>query len=50
MKMGGQVCVCDACLVHNGFAKDQIDPRYEIIGGGEVIALLSEAKGTLQIT
>lgn len=50
LKMGGKVCICDACLTHNGFTKDQIDPRYEIIGGGEVIALLSEAKGTLQIT
>ncbi len=50
MELGGQVCICDACLTHNGFTKDQIDKRYEIIGGGEVIALLSEAKGTLQIT
>ena len=25
MEMGGQVCICDACLTHNGFTKDQID-------------------------
>ena len=50
LKLGGQVCICNACMEHNGFQADQMDPRYVLINAPDVVRLLMGAKGSLQIT
>lgn len=50
LSMGGQVCICRACLMHNGFSPDDMDERFELIDAPDVVTLLMNAKGSLQIT
>ena len=47
---GGQVAICASCMIHNGFAATDMDPRYAIVTAPEVIDLLMGADGSLQIT
>lgn len=47
---GGQLAVCKSCLIHNGFTETDMDPRFPIITGGDVVDLVMAAKGTMQIT
>lgn len=47
---GGQVAICASCMIHNGFAAADMDPRYAIITAPEVVDLLMSATGSLQIT
>jgi predicted peroxiredoxin len=47
---GGQIVVCSSCAEHSGLSREQIDPRFEIITANEVIDLVMNAKGNLQIT
>ncbi len=50
LNLGGQVCICNACMIHNGFAAEQMDSRFELINAPDVVTLLMNAKGSLQIT
>ena len=50
LKLGGQVCICNACMEHNGFKAEQMDERYVLINAPDVVSLLMGAKGSLQIT
>lgn len=50
LSLGGQVCICNACLVHNSFKPEQMDPRYVLINAPNQVYLLMGAKGSLQIT
>ncbi len=50
LSLGGQVCICNACLLHNGFKPEQMDSRYVLINAPDVVSLLMGAKGSLQIT
>ncbi len=50
LNLGGQVCICNACMIHNGFSAEQMDSRYELINAPDVVTLLMGAKGSLQIT
>ncbi len=50
LSLGGQVCICNACMIHNGFTADQMDSRFELINAPDVVSLLMNAKGSLQIT
>ena len=50
LDLGGQVCVCNSCMEHNGFRPEQMDPRYVLINAPDVVSLLMGAKGSLQIT
>ena len=50
LELGGQVCICNACMIHNGFQPEQMDPRYVLINAPDVVTLLMGAKGSLQIT
>lgn len=50
MDMGGQVCICNACMLHNGFSAEDMDSRFELINAPDVVSLLMNAKGSLQIT
>ncbi|MBN9429139.1 MAG: DsrE family protein [Burkholderiales bacterium] len=46
---GGNVAICRSCMIHNGMAEAQMDPRFKIITAPEVVELLMGAKGSLQI-
>ncbi|MDP8079723.1 DsrE family protein [Phocoenobacter skyensis] len=50
IEKGGKILVCKACMVHNKITPEQIDSRFDIIDGGEVIDLIMNAKGSLQIS
>lgn len=47
---GGRIAICGACMLHNGMAAEQMDPRFEIINAPDVIDLLMHSKGSLQVT
>ncbi|UJF24111.1 DsrE family protein [Suttonella sp. R2A3] len=47
---GGQVVVCSACMQHNSVHKEEIDSRFVVITADDVIDLLMNAKGSLQLT
>ncbi len=47
---GGRIAVCGACMLHHGMTAAQMDPRFEVISAPDVIELLMNAKGSLQIT
>lgn len=49
LEHGGRVAICKSCMVHNGLSADQMDPRFEIITAPDVIDLLMNAKGSLQV-
>lgn len=49
LDQGGRVAVCKACMLHNGLEADQMDARFEIITAPDVIDLLMNAKGSLQV-
>lgn len=50
LNLGGQVCICNACMEHNGFRAEQMDPRFELINAPDVVTLLMGAKASLQLT
>ncbi len=50
MEKGGQILVCKACMVHNNVDESAIDPRFGIISADDVVNLLMNAKGSLQLT
>lgn len=50
LSLGGQVCICNACLIHNGFKPEDMDSRYELIDAPSVVTLLMNAKSSLQLT
>lgn len=50
LDLGGQVCICNACMIHNGFKAEDMDPRFVLINAPDVVKLLMNAKGSLQIT
>jgi tRNA 2-thiouridine synthesizing protein D len=50
LSLGGQVCICNACMLHNGFSAEDMDSRFELINAPDVVTLLMNAKGSLQIT
>ncbi len=37
-------------MIHNGVAEEEIDPRFTVISAPEVIPMLMNAKGSLQLT
>lgn len=47
---GGRIAICGACMIHNGLTAEQMDPRFEVIAAPDVIELLMNAKGSLQVT
>lgn len=50
LSLGGQVCICNACMLHNGYTAADMDSRFELISAPDVVSLLMNAKGSLQIT
>lgn len=49
IKDGGKVLVCGACMIHNGVEESAIDTRFAVIGADDVVELLMNAKGSLQL-
>lgn len=50
LEKGGRIAICGACMIHNGMAAEQMDPRFSVITAPDVIDLLMQAKGSLQVT
>ncbi|MBF2718872.1 DsrE family protein [Psychrobacter sp. NG254] len=50
IEKGGQVLVCSACMKHNGIGESAIDKRFTVISGDDVVELLMNAKGSLQLS
>ena len=50
IEKGGQVLVCSACMKHNGIGESAIDKRFTVISGNDVVELLMNAKGSLQLS
>ncbi len=49
IEKGGQILVCGACMKHGGVEESEIDKRFEVISGDDVVELLMNAKGSLQL-
>ena len=49
IEKGGNVLVCSACMKHNGVEESAIDKRFTVISGDDVVELLMNAKGSLQL-
>jgi len=49
LELGGRIALCGACMAHNGLAAADMDPRFEVIAGPDVIDLLMGARGALQV-
>ena len=47
---GGRIAICKSCMVYNGLSAEQMDPRFGIVTAPEVVRLLMNAKGSLQVT
>ncbi len=50
LEKGGKVLVCQACMIHNKVSEADIDSRFEIISAEQVVELIMNAKGSLQLT
>ena len=50
IEKGGQVLVCSACMKHNGIGESAIDKRFTVISGDDVVELLMNTKGSLQLS
>ena len=50
IEKGGQVLVCSACMKHGGVEESAIDKRFTVISGDDVVELLMNAKGSLQLS
>lgn len=50
LEKGGKILVCQACMVHNDVSETAIDSRFAVINADNVVRLLMNAKGSLQLT
>ncbi len=50
LEKGGALLVCDACLAHNNIKPDMVDPRLKLINADDVVSLIMNAKGSLQVS
>ncbi len=50
LEKGGNIYVCQACMVHNHLSQADIDPRFPVVTGDNVVNLVMQAKGTLQLS
>jgi tRNA 2-thiouridine synthesizing protein D len=46
---GGKVVVCASCLEAAKLTREQLDPRFGVVTGPEVVDLLMAAQGTFQV-
>lgn len=49
LEKGGRIAICKSCMIHNGLEASQMDPTFEIISAPDVIDLLMNAQGSLQV-
>ncbi|MFA7555051.1 MAG: DsrE family protein [Spongiibacteraceae bacterium] len=50
LEKGGQIAICSSCMLHNGMTAEQMTPGFPIINAPDVIDLLMQAKGSLQVS
>ena len=41
--------VCASCMEHAKLTREQLDPRFGVVSGAEVVDLLMAAQGTFQV-
>jgi tRNA 2-thiouridine synthesizing protein D len=46
---GGKVVVCASCMEAAKLTREQLDPRFGVVSGPEVVDLLMAAQGTFQV-
>lgn len=49
LQAGGQIAVCESCMVFKGLAASDLDTRFTVIKGSDVIEFTLQAKGSLQV-
>lgn len=47
---GGQVAVCESCMVFKGLDASDLDTRFPVIKGGDVLDLTLQSKGSIQVS
>lgn len=47
---GGRVVVCESCMLHQGFEAADMDPRFPVIKGSQVIELTLQSRGSIQVS
>src|SRR5690625_585794 len=47
---GGKVAVCESCMVFKGLTASDLDTRFPVIKGSDVIDLTLQSKGSIQIS
>ena len=47
---GGRIGLCASCMAHFGITAEQVIPGCEVITAGDVVDLLTAAKGSFQVT
>lgn len=50
LQSGGKIAVCESCMVFKGLTANDLDTRFPIIKGGDVIDLTLQSKGSIQIS
>lgn len=50
LEKGGQVAVCESCMLFKELQAADIDERFPIIKGGNVIELTLQSKGSIQVS
>jgi predicted peroxiredoxin len=50
LEQGGTIAVCGACMKHNGLAESDLDDRFPVINADDVVDLVMNARGGLQVT
>ncbi len=50
LEKGGDILVCDACLMHNNVDLDLVDARLKKINADDVVTCIMNAKGSLQVS
>ncbi len=49
LAQGGKVLVCGSCMQHNGVDAAKMDGRFGVISADDVVELVMNAKGSLQV-
>ena len=50
LQAGGKIAVCESCMVFKGLTANDLDTRFPVIKGGDVIDLTLQSKRSIQIS
>lgn len=49
LEAGGSIAVCESCMVFKGLSASDLDTRFPVIKGSDVIDLTVQSKGSIQV-